>query len=649
MGRRYPGLNGFDGLSVDGATVSDPASGQILTTGAATRIATPWMPANGAEVTFAKNSTATGTLTARRSRGTKPPDTSGPAVIWTPPTPNILLDPAAGTLASQGWVGAVDSETYDPVDGTRRIIKVGAWGPSKNGAGLIAAPIRHMQYRVRFGLRANSSSGFYVDLAPPLSGALIRLAWLGSDYGASIGNFANGYGSTPAALYRATPGYIHDYDFIITTTDGSTANFWAETRFRVVGAIGSAPGYDFFSANGFKGIGGVSLASYGPNTYGFGQAYTSNLTDIHLGHVAVWGLATDESVTVTDGGTMPALANADWVQIEGPQASGVVSLLGVYTGTAPAAPASVTASGKAGEAGTLSAHVPTVAGTTAWIWTLKLAGTAVKVRWSDEPGITFTGLSDGDYTVEAQEQNAGGRLSAATASDPVTLPISATYTPPGLPPAPSPYSAPGHPAGPTWSEDDMNLEVEEGVAGSLSITHLVLGYQEEPVGFDKLALSEEAGFTSGEVAAGTVAYPGSFPTVIAEWEALIDQIRTLFPDAIVGVGYSDGQVVTWSAFINPVAQSEYECTVTGRVDEAWGVTGTDTVRFILDDVEDLGDQQYLSRPYEGIIQPNGSWQITGLPRGKTGTFVFADGKKRRRIIASGSTAAYGSLDPAATA
>lgn len=650
MGSRYPGRSAFEGLAAAGATASDTADGQVLTAGATTRIATPWLPAAGAEVTFAKASTATGTLLARRSRGARPPDTSGATAIWTPSAaPSILLDPAAGTLASQGWVGTVDSESYDPVDGTRRIIRAGAWFPTKSGAGLIAQPIRRLQYRIRMGLRATSASGLAIDFAPPLASALLRLAWLGSDYGAQIGQWANGYGTPPHTAYKAVVGYLHDIEFLITTTDGATAGSYAEVRMRTAGVIGATPEYDFWSADGFRRIGATGAASYGPNTFSFGQAYTSTLTDVHLGHVAIWADATDGTMTVTDGATLPSLANADWVQVEGPQASGVVSLLGVYTGAAPAAPVAVTATPEAD--GIIRATVPLVAGTTAWRWTLKLAGTVVKTRWTDGPGIAFPDLADGSYTVECQEQGAAGPLSTATASTAVTLPVSDAYAAPTTPATPTAYAEPT-PATPAWSEDVSNLILSEPAApgtGQLPVTHIWLGYQPTP-GAATVKLATGAGFTTGQVEASSVAESDVTWTdgegVVTAFAALVTAIRALFPTALLCQGNDDGQVVTWSGGINPTAQGQYECTITGKVDKQWySASRPKSVKVKLLDVGNGGDQTYLTREYEGVIGPDGIWAVTGLLRGVPAEFTFPDGSTAQLVLPTGATATYPTLDP----
>lgn len=635
MGRRFPGLDGFAGAILHDATVATGASGKTATMGAAGRFTSPWLRVDGAALTFAKSSTATGTLLARRSRGAVPPDI-GTGVIWTPPaSPQILFDPSQ-SLTSQGWTGTgADTETYNATDGTRRIQKSGAWGVSKSGSGLITGgAIRRFQYRLRLGFPVVSPSGFYMDFGPPIATlALVRMALLGSDYGAGrVGEWYNNYAPGPSPADRLVPGYLWDVDFLVTTPDGATAQY-AELRMRRAGTIGAAPECDFWSADGFRHIANVGTATYAPNSYGLAQAFTTTGTDVYLGPIALWADDTDGTTTVTDGATLGALADATWVQIDGPQAGGTINLIGVYDGDAPDAPDSVTAQADTG--GIIRAHVPTVAGIVAYRWVRKAAGTPVETVWTEGPGACFTGVADGTYTVECEVQGATGRLSGATASGSVTLPVDTEGTDP---PGPVLVRIPQPPSRPEVRTVPDQIQIQEPVAGTAPVASLRL--------LTAASLTDEPQIDDSQdtnpVDADAVTYDD------AGWSTNLPWIRGeawYWVEAVDAQGRATRSLPFWGG-----EQAAFELTLGGEIDPD-RLAGLPLAQWVVEvRVEvpvTLGGRTYPRETYRGAIDPQtGAWAVAELPRGQVALVKLPHSDWRRWRLPDASTAAYGSLEPA---
>lgn len=104
--------------------------------------------------------------------------------------------------------------------------------------------------------------------------------------------------------------------------------------------------------------------------------------------------------------------------------------------------------------------------------------------------------------------------------------------------------------------------------------------------------------------------------------------------------YSDGSIGQPSTAILPSDQADYECVVSGLLDEQWS---GDTVSVRLEAVGAGGSQVYTTTSYTGTVAADGSWSVSGLLRGANAVFTFPDNSKVRRVIASASTAAYSSL------
>jgi hypothetical protein len=94
------------------------------------------------------------------------------------------------------------------------------------------------------------------------------------------------------------------------------------------------------------------------------------------------------------------------------------------------------------------------------------------------------------------------------------------------------------------------------------------------------------------------------------------------------------------------AQSAYEVTVSGVVDEQWyDATEPNYVTAKLLAVVSVGTQQYTTTTYRGEVQSDGSWSITGLPASAVAVvFTFPDRKTARKTLpATAGAVAFGAL------
>jgi hypothetical protein len=104
--------------------------------------------------------------------------------------------------------------------------------------------------------------------------------------------------------------------------------------------------------------------------------------------------------------------------------------------------------------------------------------------------------------------------------------------------------------------------------------------------------------------------------------------------------YADGTTGLPTLPILPGDQVDYECVVSGQLDEQWA---TETVEARLEAVGAGGTQTYTTTRYTATVAADGSWAVSGLLRGANAVFIFPDKSRVRRVIASASTAAYTSL------
>jgi hypothetical protein len=95
--------------------------------------------------------------------------------------------------------------------------------------------------------------------------------------------------------------------------------------------------------------------------------------------------------------------------------------------------------------------------------------------------------------------------------------------------------------------------------------------------------------------------------------------------------YADGSTGLPTLPILPGDQADYECVVTGKLDEQWA-TGTTNrrVEMRLLAPTNGGNQTYLTRNYESSIDVDGSWQIPGIPLDRPSVWLFPDGSRLPR-------------------
>ena len=95
--------------------------------------------------------------------------------------------------------------------------------------------------------------------------------------------------------------------------------------------------------------------------------------------------------------------------------------------------------------------------------------------------------------------------------------------------------------------------------------------------------------------------------------------------------YSDGTTGLPTLPILPGDQADYECVVSGKLDEQWA-TGTTNrkVEMRLLAPTNGGMQTYLTRSYESSIAADGSWQISGVPLDRPSVWLFPDGSRLHR-------------------
>jgi hypothetical protein len=278
--------------------------------------------------------------------------------------------------------------------------------------------------------------------------------------------------------------------------------------------------------------------------------------------------------------------------------------------------------------------------------TVALVLSAVEVAAGEVSTMTATITGDADVTLDNVP------LTSGVAADAVSG-IAADYVPPTTPATPVAYRDPS-PASPSWSPDVSNLILSEPAApatGQLAVTTIWLGYQPTP-GAAAVKLTTGAGFTSPEVAASSVAESSiTWATgtgVVTAWAALVTAIRALFPTALLCQGNDDGQVVTWSGGINPVAQGQYELTLSGEIDpdRIAGIPGAAYAEVRLDADHTAGNRTYPVQSYKGLIdRTTGQWQITELPRGQACKIKLPYGNWLPRLLPDTATATYGELAP----
>lgn len=104
--------------------------------------------------------------------------------------------------------------------------------------------------------------------------------------------------------------------------------------------------------------------------------------------------------------------------------------------------------------------------------------------------------------------------------------------------------------------------------------------------------------------------------------------------------YSDGSIGPTSNAIFVTTRSDYECTISGTMDEQWSASAV-TAR--LEAAVVYGGQTYTTRTYSATINASGAWTLAGLPRGQVAIFRMPDNQEFRRTIGSSSSATFESL------
>lgn len=223
------------------------------------------------------------------------------------------------------------------------------------------------------------------------------------------------------------------------------------------------------------------------------------------------------------------------------------------------------------------------------------------------------------------------------------------YVAPTTPATPVAYRPPT-PGAPSWSTDVDNIILSEPPAagtGQLPVTAIWLGYQATP-GAAPSKLTTGAGFTSGEVAASTVAVDNVTWTagtgVVTAWADLVAAVRALFPAALICQGNDDGQVVSWSGGVSPTAQGNYELTLSGSIDPD-RLAGLQVDRWVVEvrlvNEVTLGGRTYTKQSYRGSInQSTGAWSIAELPRGQAARIKLPYGDWTNITLADVATSTY---------
>jgi hypothetical protein len=118
------------------------------------------------------------------------------------------------------------------------------------------------------------------------------------------------------------------------------------------------------------------------------------------------------------------------------------------------------------------------------------------------------------------------------------------------------------------------------------------------------------------------------------WSLAQDTYYRLLPT------YSDASIGPPSNAILVSTRSDYECTVSGTMDEQWSASAV-TAR--LEAAVVYGGQTYTTRTYSATINASGAWTLAGLPRGQVAIFRMPDNQEFRRTISSSSSATFESL------
>jgi hypothetical protein len=118
------------------------------------------------------------------------------------------------------------------------------------------------------------------------------------------------------------------------------------------------------------------------------------------------------------------------------------------------------------------------------------------------------------------------------------------------------------------------------------------------------------------------------------WSLAQDTYYRLLPT------YSDDSIGPPSNAILVSTRSDYECTISGTVDEQWSGSAV-TAR--LEQAVVYGGQTYTTKTYSATINASGAWTLAGLPRGQVAIFRLPDNQELRRTIGSSSSATFEGL------
>lgn len=676
-GEFIPGTLSWDAVS--GGTVA--ADGESITAAGA-EIRTPWINAGTlARIRWALSS---GTFTSVQIRSSvTAPDDRGDLCPIQPADSEWAYQYSAAigdNPETQGWSRSRTITRSTPAAGKLRIQTTGGYYIINPSSAINSTADLTV---IRWGVTPNAGHTGDFQVMYDDGSRRFEVSLTGSAYGANANKIrtSTGYISTVATV----SGRAYDLEMVIRRSGGTITDhrlFWRER--------GSSTRTDL---TGFVDLGVFGPVAVGTTVILFGDVLGAGC-DVTIDHIGVYSGPEWVSVSTGDTSFVDACQRGE-VQVRG-QLNGTLLSLDLANSLTAPADLTVGADGSADSVIRALASAPAPGNVLYWERT---GPSTSDTEYHHQRAYAWPDCENGLHTISVRQATRSGVLSVNAATDTVTLPatapsvavtisdssiaagetaaasavlsggatatlngdawdgsettvvtgIAADYAPPTTPATPVAYRAPSPPS-PSWSVDVSNLILSQPPAagtGQLSVTTIWLGYQPTP-GAAAVKLTTAAGFTSGQVAASSVAVGSvtwaSGTGIVTAWADLVAAIRDLFPSALICQGNDDGQVVTWSGGINPEAQADYECTVTGKVDEQWySAARPKYVESRLTDVATKGDQAYLTREYKGVIGSGGAWSISGLPRGETVEFTFPDGSWVERVIPDAATATFSSL------